>query len=116
VDENTVLIDRLKRELADIDYNAQNASPNAPDLLESSFVEFHGPDGLAKLLRIEYAASQQGSANRSRILDMLIRLLEKCGDSSPGGTGEADDETTDQIAAYLAAQDAQTAGQPQSAD
>jgi hypothetical protein len=90
-------------EIAAIQYTDSDVSLHLKDLLESCFVEFGGPAGIAKRLYVEYEGSKPGSQTRVKILDNIMRLLEKF-DTGKGSGGEVDidDEEVAEFEAYLA--------------
>lgn len=49
----------------------------APALAKELLDQFGGPGGLAKELKIEYHAANEGSMMRSRLLDAIMRIIVK---------------------------------------
>lgn len=62
------------------------------DVLESVITEFGGPHGFAKHLCLDYAALEPGSQARVRIMDTLLRLLDRFQGSGDGGSEASDEE------------------------
>ncbi len=52
--------------------------------IDAMMHEFGGPLGLAKELHLEYETLPRGAAGRTRIIDGMLRLLERYGTSAEG--------------------------------
>lgn len=89
---------RLKLdELADIKGGDAEVLLQMRALLESIFKEFKGPKGLAKRLFIEFEAANPGSSVRVKILDNIMRLLEKFESTGNATMEQVDDALVDEI-------------------
>jgi len=94
-------------EVAAIEYDDDDVALHIRDLLEACFVEFGGPVGIAKRLYIEFSSANPGSQTRVKILDNIMRLLEKFDTSGRAVSDDISEEDVDRMEKELMRQNAE---------